>query len=97
MAQYGAGYGIYIELPFLGASDVRNGIGRLADYWLNPIPYFTENPATLIIQGTDAFQQFAPSAEEYEKLRAETDDPYTFFRNLPLQGVARDAIYEKDK
>lgn len=94
LARYGAGYGIYLELPLFGPSDLRNGSGRIVDYFLNPIPYFTDNPERIIIQGADFVQDFAPSADEYEALREETEDPYTFFRNLYLQGAERDAIYD---
>jgi len=94
LAGYGAGYGVYLVLPFLGSSDLRSGAGDLADYFLNPVPYFTDNPETLAIQGFDYLQTFAPQAERYEQLRAETEDPYLFFRNLHLQGIQRDADYE---
>lgn len=97
LAGYGAGYGFYLVLPFLGSSDVRSGTGDLVDYFLNPVPYLTDNPETLAIQAFDYTQAFAPQAERYEQLRAETDDPYIFFRNLHLQGIQRDAEYEAAK
>lgn len=91
LAQYGAGYGIYLVLPILGPSDVRNGVSRVTDYFLNPVPYLTDEPETTAVQVYDGFQEFAPSAEPYETLRRKADDPYIFFRNLYLQGVQRDA------
>jgi phospholipid-binding lipoprotein MlaA len=91
LAQYGAGYGVYLVLPLLGPSDVRNGASRVTDYFLNPVPYLTDEPQTTEIQVYDGFQEFAPSAEPYETLRRKADDPYIFFRNLYLQGVQRDA------
>lgn len=91
LARYGAGYGIYLVLPLLGSSDLRNGPGRLADYFLNPIPYVTQEPETTGIMALDSLQDFAPGAEKYKKLRREVEDPYIFFRNLYLQGVERDA------
>lgn len=94
LAHYGAGYGIYLELPFFGPSDLRNGTGRLVDAFLNPIPYLTEYPETLVIQSFDFFQDFAVYADSYESLRAETEDPYEFFRNLHIQTAERDATYE---
>lgn len=91
LAGYGVGYGFYLVLPVFGSSSARNGAALVADYFLNPIPYLTENPATTAIMSYDNFQQFAPSADKYEILRRKLDDPYIFFRNLYLQGVERDA------
>ncbi len=94
VSRYGGGYGFYLVLPFLGPSDLRNGSAVIADYLLNPIPYITSQPDTSLIMTTDQLQSFGPQASRYEKLRAESDDPYLFFRNLYLQGVQRDAAYD---
>jgi phospholipid-binding lipoprotein MlaA len=91
LAHYGAGYGIYLVLPFLGPSDLRNSTSLVVDYFLSPVVYLTDNPETTLIHAFDFFQDFAPGAEEIETLREEPDDPYIFFRNLYLQGVQRDA------
>lgn len=95
LSRYGSGYGAYIVLPFFGPSDLRNGGGRILDYALNPIPYLTNEPDTTIIMASDALQEFAPTAEKYERLRTRSDDPYLFFRNLYLQGVQRDAAQQQ--
>lgn len=92
-SRYGAGYGLYLVLPIFGPSDVRNSFSTVGEYFLNPIPFVTDDPATIIIQGTDNLQDFAPSADQYNILRVKSDDPYIFFRNLYLQGVQRDAEY----
>lgn len=93
MSHYGLGYGFYLVLPIFGPSDVRNSFSTVGEYFLNPIPYVTEEPATAIIMGTDNLQDFAPGADRYNTLRVKSDDPYIFFRNLYLQGVQRDAEY----
>jgi len=93
LAGYGAGYGIYLVLPIFGPSDLRKGASLVVDHFLNPIIYLTENPERSVIQGYDFFQAYAPEAERYETLRRKAEDPYTFFRNLYLQGVQRDADY----
>ncbi|MBI3299787.1 MAG: VacJ family lipoprotein [Elusimicrobia bacterium] len=90
LSRYGAGYGFYVVLPVYGSSDLRSGVGLAADYFLNPIPYLTEGPATTGVMAFDNFQVYAPGAEDYKVLRREADDPYVFFRNLYLQGVQRD-------
>lgn len=91
LSGYGVGYGIYVVLPIFGSSDLRNGVSLAADYFLNPIPYLTEDPATSAVMAYDNFQEFAADADKYEELRRRLDDPYIFFRNLHLQGVQRDA------
>lgn len=95
VSHYGGGYGLYLVLPFLGPSDLRNGSAVIADYLLNPIPYMTSQPDTSLIMAADQLQSFGPQASRYEKLRAKSDDPYLFFRNLYLQSVQRDAAHEQ--
>jgi phospholipid-binding lipoprotein MlaA len=95
LAKYGAGYGFYFVLPLLGPSDLRNAPSMLADRFLNPFTYILDTPTSLAVGTFDYFQDYAPSAEDYRILREKTDDPYIFYRNLYLQGVQRDADYEK--
>ncbi|WP_373080634.1 VacJ family lipoprotein [Zhongshania sp.] len=94
LAEYGSGYGVYIVLPFVGPADLRSGTGIVADYFLNPIPYITEQPDSSYIMAGDKLQAFAPQAESYETLRAKSNDPYLFFRNMYLQGILRDQQYQ---
>jgi len=93
LSGYGAGYGIYLVLPIFGPSDLRKSASLVVDHFLNPVVYLTENPERSAIQGFDFFQDYASEAERYETLRRKAEDPYTFFRNLYLQGVQRDADY----
>lgn len=93
LGRYGINYGIYLVVPIFGPSDLRSGTGAIVDNFLNPITYLVEFPTSLLIQGFDNFQYFAPRAEEYNILRLKSDDPYIFFRNFYLQGVQRDANY----
>jgi phospholipid-binding lipoprotein MlaA len=93
LIHYGAGYGIYLVLPLFGPSDVRNGLSLVVDYFVNPIPYLLDSPESIVVQGFDRFQDFAPEAEQYEIIRRESEDPYLFFRNLYLQGIQRDIEY----
>lgn len=95
LTDYGSGSGVYIVLPFLGPADLRSGTGLVADYFLNPIPYLTEQPDTTIIMATDAMQGFSGKANTYKTLREKSDDPYIFFRNLYLQGQLRDKQFPK--
>ncbi|MBB3047801.1 phospholipid-binding lipoprotein MlaA [Litorivivens lipolytica] len=95
LSHYGSGYGTYLVLPIVGPSDLRNGSALIADFLLNPIPHLTRQPDTTYIMTFDQLQSFSGRAEQYEKLRSESDDPYLFFRNLYLQGVQRDADHQR--
>ena len=97
LSSWGAGYGFYLVLPILGPSDLRNTLSRFGDQALNPINYVSEDRDQLILQGVDNINAFAPQAQRYLDLKAETEDPYLFFRNMHLQGVVRDAEYSNDQ
>ncbi len=95
LAHHNAGYGAYLVLPFFGPSDTRNATARVVDYFLNPIPYVLDNPEAFMLLSYGYFHDFAQSAEDYEKLIEQSDDPYIFMRNLHLQGIQRDAAYRR--
>ena len=90
LATWGAGPGTYLVLPLLGPSTLREGTGALGDYALNPIPYLTEQPEQTALMLGDGFQGIVPALVSYETLRARSEDPYVFFRELHLQGLKRD-------
>lgn len=94
LMQYGTGHGTYIVLPFIGPSNVRDGSALFVDGLLNPLAYVLDNPESTVVRVFDNFQEFAPSAEGYLTMRAESEDLYIFMRNLHLQGVQRDAAYQ---
>jgi phospholipid-binding lipoprotein MlaA len=39
LGHYGAGDGFYLMLPVLGPSNTRDGIGKVVDYFLDPVRY----------------------------------------------------------
>ncbi len=96
LSHYGSSYGTYLVLPIVGPADLRSGSALIADYLLHPVPHMTRQPDSSYIMATDQLQSFATRAEQYEKLRARSDDPYLFFRNLYLQGVQRDDAHQSD-
>lgn len=91
LSGYGAGYGVYLVLPLLGPADARNAVSRVADYFLDPVPYLTTEPTTSAVRTFDAFQAARRDLVNYGTLHGNASDPYLFFRNLYLQGVQRDA------
>ncbi|WP_052480915.1 MlaA family lipoprotein [Gilvimarinus agarilyticus] len=91
---WGADYGMYIVLPLLGPSDLRDGASAITDYFLNPINYLLDEPERFAVRSVDYLQDYASDAERYKALYDKSDDPYILFRNLYLQSIMRDADYE---
>ncbi|MDN4504001.1 VacJ family lipoprotein [Alteromonadaceae bacterium BrNp21-10] len=96
LQHYGVDYGAYVVLPLLGPTDARNGFSSIFESMANPIHQLTDDPQTLYIQTYGAIHGFAPRAESYEKLSAESEDPYVFFRNMYMQGLLRDKQYAEE-
>lgn len=94
LMRYGAGYGVYLVLPFFGPSNLRDGASAIGDYMLNPLTYLGQEPERSLLKGFDFLQDYATDAERYEVLREKSDDPYILFRNLYLQSIMRDADYQ---
>ncbi len=93
LGQWDFGYGVYLVIPFLGQSDLRDAVGMVADGFADPVRIWVDNPEGLAIQVFDTLQKSAPQGDIYLKLHDEAEDPYLFFRNLHLQGTQRDAEY----
>lgn len=93
MAQYGVGYGVYLVLPFIGSSNLRNAGGMLLEMPLNTIEYLVDDPEGTVVRVFDNFQLYSPMIQSYLDITAESEDPYIFMRNLHIQGIQRDAAY----
>ncbi|MFC3156303.1 MlaA family lipoprotein [Gilvimarinus japonicus] len=91
---WGADYGMYVVLPLLGPSDLRDGASAITDYFLNPINYLLDEPERFGARAVDYLQDYASDAERYKALYDKSEDPYILFRNLYLQSIMRDADYE---
>jgi phospholipid-binding lipoprotein MlaA len=91
---WGADYGMYIVLPLLGPSDIRDGASAISGYFLNPLNYALDDPERLGARAADYLQDYASDADRYKTLYDHSDDPYILFRNLYLQSIMRDADYE---
>ena len=85
--KWGAPSGPFLVLPFLGPSDIRDGLGRAADAYAEPWAYI-QNPywdyGTLLLYEVKVRSDILPLTDMANK----TFDPYAFERNAYLQ--ARD-------
>ena len=87
---WGIGHGFYFMLPLLGPSSARDGVGRVANGFLDPFYYLDIKLWEYMgIVSFREFAQYAPYAEEYKKFKEMSLDPYTAMRNAYLQFRAR--------
>ena len=96
LQHYGVESGVYLVFPLLGPTDARNGFSTIVESFASPINQISDNPETFYIQSYEGFHDFAPQAESFEKLSAESEDSYLFFRNMYLQGELRDEQYDEE-
>jgi len=82
--KWGIPTGPYLEIPFLGPGDVRDGIGRVADAYAEPWAYI-KNPywdyGTALFYAVTERASLLPLTDLAEK----TYDPYAFERNAWFQ------------
>ena len=86
MAFYGIGPGFYLNLPFLGASSLRDTVGWVGGLYLNPLDYFVEEWWPNI--GARAFDMTNKTSlriGEYEALKDASLDPYVAMRDAYFQ------------
>lgn len=93
LGSYGVGHGIYLMLPLFGPSSLRDGTGRVADYFLDPLPYAIEGYELMGIKTYDRVNTLSLDSDTYEKILEQALDPYLFVRNAYLQ--RRKALTDK--
>ena len=80
LGYWGVGNGPYIVWPFLGPSTLRNSVGLVGDYLLNPISY---SQSIFISVGVSAYvtvNQASLVIGEYEAIQEAAIDPYVAIR-----------------
>jgi phospholipid-binding lipoprotein MlaA len=83
---WGVKPGPYFVIPILGPSDVRDGIGKIGDTYMNPLTYVHSDynyiRYTLIgVEVVDVRYRLLPQ----DKVLDEAYDPYTLLKNAYLQ------------
>ena len=89
-AVWGIGHGAYIVIPFLGPSSVRDGIGLVGDYALNPVnwPYFHighKADWTRIPPAGNTLRALPSQLSTYEETKRDAIDPYIAIRSAYAQ------------
>lgn len=85
LAGWGIGEGFPVTLPFLGPMNLRDGLGLIPDIFLTPYVYVVNDYEGLGIRSGDIFNRSSLHLGEYETLRNDALDPYTFFRDAYQQ------------
>lgn len=82
LGRYGVGSGPPLVLPVLGSSNLRDAIGKVPDYFLNPIHYVEPEGTAGAIRAYEGENYISLHIGEYESLKKEAIDPYTFMRDV---------------
>lgn len=91
--RWGAGTGAYLVLPFLGSSNIRDGIGLGFDYYFDPLGEIRPYRLEYGLWGTRVVQVRADLLEASRILDEAALDRYTFQRDAYLQR-RRSLIYD---
>lgn len=80
---FGFGTGIYLVLPVFGPSSLRDGLGRITSFYLDPSPHLFRfaghRPSAM------AEESLLSELDTYEAIRSESLDPYLSIRNAYAQ------------
>jgi len=94
LAIWGFGDGVYLQLPFLGPSSVRDGIGKLVDIILSPVTYipmyltpnmYKQTALTATFFTVDNVNFLSFNLGQYEDFTKSALDPYMLFKDLYTQ------------
>ncbi|MBW2001990.1 MAG: VacJ family lipoprotein [Deltaproteobacteria bacterium] len=85
LGRYGIGNGFYIVWPFFGPSTIRDSVGMVGDWFLNPVSYVDSTEANLEIIAVETVNETSFKIGDYESLKEAALDPYVALRNAYIQ------------
>ena len=85
LATYGIGNGFYIVWPVLGPSTLRDSVGMIGDWYLNPVSYVRPTETYLGIWALENVNDTSFRIGDYESLKEAAIDPYVAIRNAYIQ------------
>ncbi len=83
--RYAIGAGPYLVLPVFGPTNLRDGVGRIGDYYLDPVPYFLRPAESLAVKVVDRENELSLDKDTYEGIVKHEIDPYLFVRDAYAQ------------
>ena len=88
-AKWGIGHGAYIVIPFLGPSSVRDGVGLIGDYALNPVNWGLfaggDHDWTMIPPYANTLRALPMQLGTYDDAKKDAIDPYISIRSAYVQ------------
>ena len=88
MHAWGSPQGAYLELPILGPSTERDAVGRVVDFFTNPVSYIIPSPESYVVTGAKVSSRLSDRGryvETYDSILYESADSYAQIRSLYLQ------------
>ena len=91
LGRWGAGTGPYVFVPFVGPSDIRDGVGRIVDAVGDPVAWVTgglDTTAGQVREGVYVFQARVDVDDQLTGLERDFTDPYATLRSAYSQNRA---------
>jgi phospholipid-binding lipoprotein MlaA len=85
IGHYGVGHGFYIVWPVLGPSSLRDTVGLVGDWFLDPVNYVNPFIDSLAITAYDEVNETSFYIGDYEDLKKSAIDPYISIRDAYTQ------------
>jgi len=85
LGSHGVGGGFPVVLPLLGPSNLRDALGSIPDILLNPIAYIDRSSLRTGLVAGAYLNRASLHIGEYESLKRDALDPYTFLRDAYQQ------------
>lgn len=85
LGSYGIGHGFYIVWPFLGPSSARDTVGKVGDFFLDPVYYVNPTESAVGITVYEKVNETSLHIGDYEDLKKSAIDPYVSIRDAYLQ------------
>ena len=85
LAVLGFGDGFYVVWPLLGPSTLRDSVGKVGGFFLNPVYYVDPRETALGISAGNFTNDLSFHTGEYESFKADSLDPYVAMREIYIQ------------
>jgi len=82
---WGMGPVFYLDLPILGPSNLRDGLGYVVDVFFDPLTYIFIRPIFYVVRPVGVVKGASPMLGEYEGLKKAALDPYIVLREAYYQ------------
>lgn len=82
---WGVGEGMYLYWPILGPSTARDTVGKVGDYFLDPITYIKPWQASWSLVGMRTLSELDGILDAYDDITKSAVEPYTAVRDAFVQ------------